>query len=58
MMVGFLITVFFTKVLSFHSHSDDHRQSMADSDSEGTPVVLPEPSFKDERDQSDSSDIK
>ena len=25
LMVGFLITVFFTKVLSFHSHEDDHK---------------------------------
>lgn len=47
MMVGFLITVFFTKVLSFHSHKDDHIQSVADSDNEEV-VTLPEPQFQDE----------
>lgn len=26
LMVGFIITVFFTKVLSFHSHEEDHAE--------------------------------
>jgi hypothetical protein len=28
LMVGFTITVFFTKVLAFHSHKDDHDEEL------------------------------
>lgn len=36
LMVGFLITVFFTKVLSFHSHEEDHEEEVNDNTSSST----------------------
>ncbi len=39
LMVGFIITVFFTKVMSFHSHEEDHSAETSlngDSDSEAS----------------------